>query len=71
MRKGRFGQRRDRRRRMTQTPQGQGEGYQPDGAGSCDCTDHVRGVSIRWQTDGVSLCRYSISSGEHLPADRL
>jgi hypothetical protein len=70
MRERRFRQRRDRRSRMTQIAQGQGQGYQPDGAGSCEGTNHVREVSLRGQTVSASS-GHSIRNGKNLPADRL
>jgi hypothetical protein len=66
----RFRLRRDCGRRVPQAPKGQGQGYQPDGAGSYENTNHVPGVSTRRQTvSGRS--GYSVRDGEHLPADRL
>jgi hypothetical protein len=59
MRDRRFGQRRDRRGRMPQAAQSQGQGYQPDGAGSCKGANHVDAVSVRRQTmsAAASICR--------------
>jgi hypothetical protein len=73
--RSRMGERRlskpgQRRRGMAQTAQHQGQGYQPDGAGSCEGAKHVEGVSIRDQTarDVGRLTAFTVGRTRRAPA---